>query len=144
MSSFGGFPPQMFAFFEGLARDTSKAYWTANKATWEEHIRQPMLALLADLYEEFPPMRMFRPHRDVRFAKDKSPYKLWAGATSQSRAIGGTGYYLEVSAAGLVTGYGAMAMALTSSGDSGPHSMTTTAAKSSTTSAPPSPPDRCP
>lgn len=111
MSFFSGLPPELFTFFEGLARDNSKAYWTANKAAWEEHVRQPMLALLAGLAEEFPPMRMFRPNRDVRFAKDKSPYKLWVGATTESRAVGGTGYYLEVSTSGLVTGYGAMAMA---------------------------------
>lgn len=110
MSSFHGFPPELFTFFEGLAGNNSKSYWTANNAVWEEYVRQPMLALLADLAEEFPPLRMFRPNRDVRFAKDKSPYKLWAGATSESRAVGGTGYYLEVSASGLVTGYGAMAM----------------------------------
>lgn len=55
-----------------------------------------MLALLDDLAEKFGPMRMFRPNRDVRFSKDKSPYKLWAGATSESRAVGGTGYYIEV------------------------------------------------
>lgn len=110
MSSFRGFPPELFTFFEGLAGDNSRTYWRAHKAVWEEHVRQPMLALLADLAEEFPRMRMFRPNRDVRFAKDKSPYKLWAGATSESRAVGGTGYHLEVSASGLVTGYGAMAM----------------------------------
>lgn len=110
MSSFRGFPPDLFTFFQGLANDNSRAYWSANKTVWEEHVRQPMVALLADLTAEFPPMRMFRPNRDVRFAKDKSPYKLWAGATSESRAVGGTGYYLEVSASGMVTGYGAMAM----------------------------------
>lgn len=110
MSSFRGFPPELFTFFEGLATDNSRSYWTAHKSVWEESVRQPLLALLADLAEEFPPMRMFRPNRDVRFAKDKSPYKLWAGATSESRAVGGTGYYLEVSASGLVTGYGAMVM----------------------------------
>ena len=54
---------------------------------------------------------MFRPNRDVRFAKDKSPYKLRAGATSESRAVGGIGYYLSVSASVLTVGYGAMAMA---------------------------------
>jgi len=70
-----------------------------------------MLALLAELSDEFPPMRMFRPNRDVRFAKDKCPYKLWAGATSESHAVGGTGYYVSVSASGLVTGCGAMALA---------------------------------
>lgn len=111
MSPFRGFPHEAFTFFEGLARDNSKDYWQANKAAWEEGVRRPMLALLDELAEEFGPLRMFRPNRDVRFAKDKSPYKLWAGATSESRAVGGTGYYLQVSASGLVTGYGAMAMA---------------------------------
>ena len=72
MTAFRGFPRELFAFFEGL-HDNSKAYWTANKATWEEHVRQPMLALLAELSDEFPPMRMFRPNRDARFAKNKSP-----------------------------------------------------------------------
>jgi uncharacterized protein (TIGR02453 family) len=111
VTEFGGFPGELFTFFEGLADDNTKAYWTANKDTWETQVRQPMLALLADLADEFPPMRMFRPNRDVRFTKDKSPYKLWAGATSEARAVGGTGYYLRVSASGLVTGCGAMAMA---------------------------------
>lgn len=111
MSTFGGFPPELFTFFEGLHEDNSKDYWNANKTVWHEQVRKPMLTLLCELREEFGPMRMFRPNRDVRFAKDKSPYKLWAGATSESRAVGGIGYYLEVSTAGIVTGYGAMAMA---------------------------------
>lgn len=111
MSEFAGFPRGLFTFFEGLGRDDSTQYWNANKAVWEDQVRGPMLALLAELADEFGPMRMFRPNRDLRFSKDKSPYKLWTGATSESRAVGGTGYYLQVSAAGLVTGYGAMAMA---------------------------------
>lgn len=111
MSGFKGFPPELFTFFKGLAKDNSKAYWEANKVTWDEKVRDPMTALLSELDGEFPPLRMFRPSRDVRFSKDKSPYKTWAGATSESRAVGGTGYYLSVAASGLVIGYGAMAMA---------------------------------
>lgn len=111
MSTFDGFPRGLFTFFEGLEQDDSKEYWSANRSVWEEQVRRPMLALLADLADEFGPLRMFRPNRDVRFTKDKSPYKLWTGATSESRAVGGTGYYLQVSSAGLVTGFGAMAMA---------------------------------
>lgn len=42
--------------------------------------------------------------------KTSRPYKLWTGATSESRAVGGIGYYLEASATGIITGYGAMAM----------------------------------
>lgn len=111
MSSFQGFPPELFTFFEGLEKDNSKAYWEANKTTWVEKVRDPMNAMLAELDGEFPPLRMFRPNRDVRFSKDKSPYKLWVGATSESRAVGGTGYYLRVEASGLVVGCGAMVMA---------------------------------
>jgi len=107
MSGFRGFPPELFTFFAGLEKNNSKEYWAANKTTWENKVRQPMQVLLADLNGEFPPLRMFRPNRDVRFSKDKSPYKLWAGATSESRAVGGTGYYLRVQASGLVTGCGA-------------------------------------
>lgn len=111
MSAFGGFPPELFAFFADLEKDNSKSFWNARKPEWERHVRDPMRALLGELTEEFGPLRMFRPNRDVRFSKDKSPYKLWAGATSESRAVGGIGYYLEVSGTRLVTGYGAMAMA---------------------------------
>jgi uncharacterized protein (DUF2461 family) len=70
-----------------------------------------MQALLDDLADEFGHLRMFRPNRDARFSKDKSPYKLWVGATSESRAVGATGYYIEVSATRLITGFGAMLMA---------------------------------
>lgn len=86
-------------------------YWEANKATWNEQVRDPVKALLAEFEGEFPPLRMFRPHRYLRFSKDKSPYKLWVGATSESRAVGGTGYYLRLEASGLVTGCGAMELA---------------------------------
>lgn len=53
---------------------------------------------------------MFRPNRDVRFSTEKSPYKLWTGATSEAHAVGGIGYYLEASATSIVTGHGAMLM----------------------------------
>jgi uncharacterized protein (TIGR02453 family) len=111
MSEFRGFPSELFVFFEELERDNSKSFWNAHKAEWEKHVRDPMRALLAELAEEFGPLRMFRPNRDVRFSKDKSPYKLWAGATSESRAVGGIGYYIEVSVTRLITGFGAMVMA---------------------------------
>ncbi len=90
-----------------------------------------MQALLADLDGELPPLRMFRPNRDVRFSKDKSPYKLWAGATSESRAVGGTGYYLRIQASGLVTGCGAIVIDPISCNVSVRRSTTTAAAADS-------------
>lgn len=100
----------MFTFFAELTADNSKAFWQANKKRWERGVRAPMRYALADLSDEFGELRMFRPNRDVRFSADKSPYKLWTGATSMAQAVGGLGYYLEVSAKSIVTGYGAMLM----------------------------------
>lgn len=111
MTTFRGFPPEFFAFFTELSVDNSKAFWQANKHRWERDVREPMHSLLAELAGEFGALRMFRPNRDVRFSGDKSPYKLWTGATSEADAVGGIGYYLEASAKGIVTGYGAMLMA---------------------------------
>jgi uncharacterized protein (TIGR02453 family) len=110
VSGFGGFPPALFEFYRKLGQDNSKEFWEAHRSDWQQHVREPVQALLAELDGEFGPLRMFRPHRDVRFSKDKSPYKLWAGATSESKAVGGIGYHLSVDAAQLVIGFGAMAM----------------------------------
>lgn len=111
MSTFRGLPPSLFTFFTDLQVDNSKTFWHANKSRWERDVRGPMRALLVELSDEFGALRMFRPNRDVRFSANKSPYKLWTGATSEAQAAGGIGYYLEASAKGIVTGYGAMLMA---------------------------------
>jgi uncharacterized protein (TIGR02453 family) len=66
---------------------------------YERDVRAPMLALLAELEDEFGPGKMFRPYRDVRFSKDKTPYKTNAAATAG-------GYYLSLSADGLFLGGG--------------------------------------
>jgi uncharacterized protein (DUF2461 family) len=70
MSEFRGFAPELFTFFEGLAKDNSKSFWNAHRAEWEQYVRDPMRALLEDLAGEFGPLRMFRPNRDMRFSKD--------------------------------------------------------------------------
>lgn len=110
MSTFQGLPRGLFEFFTKLQADNSKAFWQTNKHRYEHDVRTPMHALLSELSDEFGPLRMFRPNRDVRFSTDKSPYKLWTGATSETQTVGGIGYYLEVSATGIITGYGAMLM----------------------------------
>jgi uncharacterized protein (TIGR02453 family) len=59
-----------------------------------------MLELLAALEPEFGPGKIFRPYRDVRFSKDKTPYKNHLGAWLAS------GGYLQLSADGLAAGSG--------------------------------------
>ncbi len=105
---FTGFPDEAFTFFERLAADNSRTFWIANKATYESAVRAPMLALLDDL-EKFGPFNIFRPYRDVRFAKDKTPYKENIGAYGESD--GGAGYYVHLNATGMLAGSGYYDMA---------------------------------
>jgi uncharacterized protein (TIGR02453 family) len=63
-----------------------------------------MAALCAALAPEFGDAKVFRPYRDVRFAKDKTPYKTHQGAFVPAGPA--TGWYVEVSARGVRTGAG--------------------------------------
>jgi uncharacterized protein (DUF2461 family) len=81
---FSGFPAEAITFYEGLAADNSRAYWLTNKAVYDRAVRGPMEDLLAEL-AEFGPFHVFRPNRDVRFAKDKTPYKDSIGAYGESQ-----------------------------------------------------------
>jgi uncharacterized protein (TIGR02453 family) len=92
-------------FYEGLEADNSKAYWTAHKSCYEESVRTPMAQLLADLEREFGEGKVFRPHRDIRFSADKSPYKTHIGAVLRG------GGYVQLSAAGLAVANGMYGMA---------------------------------
>ena len=98
--AFNGWPEQALDFYDGLAADNSKAYWTEHKAVYEETILRPMTELTEELAAEFGEPKIFRPYRDVRFSRDKSPYKTHIGAV-----IGGTGY-IQLSAEGLGAGAG--------------------------------------
>lgn len=78
---FAGWPASASHFYAGLEADNSKAYWQANRAVYDGQVRAPMEELLADLEPEFGSWKIFRPYRDVRFSRDKSPYKTHIGAT---------------------------------------------------------------
>jgi len=98
--TFRGWPSEALEFYEGLSADNSKTYWTAHLSVYETQVRGPMDELLAALEPEFGPGKIFRPYRDVRFSKDKSPYKTHLGAWLEA------GGYLQLSADGLAAGCG--------------------------------------
>jgi uncharacterized protein (TIGR02453 family) len=104
--SFTGFPPEAFAFYEGLEADNGKAYWTAHKTVFESSISGPLQELLDELEPAFGVAKMFRPYRDVRFSKDKSPYKTRQYAVIHSGAAGIQGLYIGIDADGLHLGGG--------------------------------------
>jgi len=107
--AFRGFPPDALSFFAGLERDNSKRYWQENKSTYEGAVREPMIELIADVPEAWKPLHIFRPYRDVRFSKDKTPYKTAIGAVGERE--GGAICYVQLSATGLLAASGYYQMA---------------------------------
>ena len=104
--AFTGFPPEALTFYEGLERDNSKAYFDAHRELYESGVREPLELLVAELSREFGAGKVFRPYRDVRFSKDKSPYKLQAAAVLRPDDATCSSYYLGLSSGGLHVGGG--------------------------------------
>ncbi|MEJ6402638.1 DUF2461 domain-containing protein [Yoonia sp. 2307UL14-13] len=68
-------------FYTALNADNTKAWWQEHKATYDDNLKAPALALLEDVTSPLSELadapiktKLFRPHRDVRFSKDKTPY----------------------------------------------------------------------
>jgi uncharacterized protein (TIGR02453 family) len=101
---FTGFPVAALDFYDDLEMDNTKSFWAEHKGVYESNVRAPMTALVAELEAEFGAAKVFRPYRDVRFAKDKTPYKTHQGAFVAVAPR--TGWYVQVSAAGVRTSAG--------------------------------------
>jgi uncharacterized protein (TIGR02453 family) len=113
---FAAFRPAALRFFAGLRRSNTRPWFEANRSRYETEIREPLKALVEELDVRFarfapeitgdPRRSLFRVHRDVRFSRDKSPYKVhaacWfyhqdAGRGVGSEAGGGAGFYFHFS-----------------------------------------------
>jgi uncharacterized protein (TIGR02453 family) len=99
-SAFTGWTGDFRGFFLGLKANNTKAYFQAHRRRYEEAVKGPMIALLAELEPEFGPARLSRPNRDIRFAADKSPYKTNIYASARD------GGYVALDAAGLTAAGG--------------------------------------
>lgn len=98
---FAGWKGDFKGFFLGLRANNSKAYFEAHRRQYEDEVKAPLVAMLADLEAEFgPPRRISRPNRDIRFSADKSPYKLNIYADLEQ------GGYVALDADGLVAAGG--------------------------------------
>lgn len=90
MPGFTGFGSKALPFLKALKFHQNKAWFDENRALYQSEVLDPMVALLDDLTQAFAaakiPLRgdgkrsIFRINRDVRFSKDKSPYKTHCGA----------------------------------------------------------------
>jgi uncharacterized protein (TIGR02453 family) len=115
---FAGFGPKALPFLKALAFHQSKDWFEANKATYESELKTPIGDLVEDLSAAFAKAKIplkgdrkgavFRIHRDVRFSKDKSPYKTHVGAVmTRAGAKNEPGlFYIHVALDGCFTAAG--------------------------------------
>ena len=106
----GYFDKGLFDFLEGLKRHNQRDWFQANKDRFERDVKEPFLDFIADagprLHKISPNLvadprpvggSLFRIYRDIRFSKDKSPYKTHAGAHFPlGKGMGGPGFYLHL------------------------------------------------
>jgi len=88
--AFTGFRPEAIQFLVDLAENNDRAWFQPRKGEYERLLKEPLEALIATLALRFeargiplradPARSPFRIYRDVRFSKDKSPYKTNLGA----------------------------------------------------------------
>jgi uncharacterized protein (TIGR02453 family) len=110
LAPFAGFPPDAFAFYAELADDdhNTRAWFDANRGTYEQAVRRPMEALLARAADDgWGDGKVFRPNRDVRFSRDKRPYKHHCGAVIAFRdGSERASRYVQLDATGMMAGIG--------------------------------------
>lgn len=122
MTTFAGFTKDTPRFLRALGKNNDKAWFDAHRADYEAHYLEPAKALVVAIGEQlvkiapnvnFEPRvngSIFKINRDVRFAKDKTPYKdhidmrFWEGPDRKT-AI--SGFYLRIRADGIDLGAGA-------------------------------------
>lgn len=102
--TFTGFPEEALHFYDRLELENSREYFSAFRHVYDASVREPIVALTDALCGEFGAAKVFRPHRDVRFRADKSPYKTHQGAFV--RVSDALGWYVEISSAGVRAGAG--------------------------------------
>src|SRR2546429_348657 len=118
-SPFRGFPPEALQFFRGLSRNNRREWFLPRKPLFEKKVKEPMRQLVDALnaalhdfapeYETDPDKAIFRIYRDVRFSKDKKPYKEQIAATFHrhgSMSHGQGGYYVAISHKSVAVGGG--------------------------------------
>lgn len=122
MAEFQGFPEDLFRFFVDLAAHNERPWFQAQRSRYDDSVVAPMrafivamaprLAAISAHYRADPRANggsMFRIHRDVRFAKDKSPYKTHAACQfrhAAGRDAHAPGFYVHLAPGGLLFGGG--------------------------------------
>ncbi|HET6513173.1 MAG TPA: DUF2461 domain-containing protein, partial [Candidatus Kapabacteria bacterium] len=88
--SFDGFTEATIKFLHGLKKNNNKEWFEAHREQYEMDLREPFKSLVNAMSDRFknaklplvanPKSSLFRINRDIRFSKDKTPYKTHVGA----------------------------------------------------------------
>lgn len=118
-AKFGGFPAGALAFLKGIQKNNNRDWFEKNKANYEQYVRDGMYGLveavdqdLLDYAPEYitdPKKAVYRIYRDVRFAKDKTPYKTNVAASWYRQNLGKNetaGFYVQLDTKELFIGGG--------------------------------------
>jgi uncharacterized protein (TIGR02453 family) len=113
------FPSETLPFLRDLKTNNNRDWFQSNKALYDEKVEAPMVELVLALGEELqgfgsdlvtaPDKAIYRIYRDVRFSKDKSPYKTHVAAVFSVRGLdkhAGAGLYFHFSPDELLVGGG--------------------------------------
>lgn len=113
------FTPAFFKFFDELANNNNKEWFEKNRNRYENDVKAPFKKLVTDLNEkllkDLPDLNreihknIFRINRDIRFSKDKSPYKNNVAAVFSRKGtqdIDYPGFYLHIGAKEIMVGGG--------------------------------------
>ena len=114
--------PALFDFLTDLKHNNNRIWFQANKDRYENDIKEPLLTFIAAFAERAPEIStsimaipritggsLFRIYRDMRFSKDKTPYKTGAGLHfrhKRGKDVHAPGYYLHLEPGEVFAGCG--------------------------------------
>jgi len=122
MSAFTGFPDDLFQFLEDISKNNNREWFNANKDRYRESVVAPVTDFIIAMGERLYRISenfladprtnggsMFRIYRDIRFSKDKRPYKENVGC--QFRHVAGKsahapGFYVHIEPGNIFIGGG--------------------------------------
>lgn len=120
-AKFNGFPKECLTFYRGLARNNSKQWFEQHRNEFDEQVLGParqFVEAMGDAFARLSPgihadprtdKSIFRIYRDVRFSKDKRPFKtnlaiwFWEGSGKRMEC---SGYYFHLDPGALMLGTG--------------------------------------
>ena len=122
VSTFDGFPPALYNFLALLDANNNREWFTANKERYRAEVLMPMCGFIAAFGPRLARLSphfvadprphggsMFRVYRDIRFSKDKKPYKEHAACQFRHEAgkdVHAPGFYLHLDREGVWLGGG--------------------------------------